>query len=173
LASIWNERIDEINNPELWIQRAKASAINIRRRQWHDEKRITKRLQSIDTRNAFTDLLKERGIKEWFEYALLTNKVYSVWLWVNGGAKEYKDIKWITKKQNLRNHMDNLEIALVDLAEAWSQKIMEEKWSKGFNQVQDAVSLWSWIAWEAREKIEDQIWKPVVWSKSHKLKNED
>ncbi len=173
LASIWNERVDEINNPELWIQRAKTRAIDIRRRQWHNEKRITKRLQSIDTRNAFTDLLKERGINEWFEYALLTNKVYSAWLWVSGWAKEYKNIKWIDKKQNLRDHMDNLEIALVDLAEAWSKKIIEEQWSEWFNQVQDAVSLWSWIAWEAREKIEDQIWKPIIWSKSHKLKNDD
>lgn len=168
LASLWNERLDEINNPELWIQRAKARAIEIRRKQWHDEKWITKRLQSIDTRNSFTDLLKERGIKDWFEYALLTNKVYSVWLWVPGWASEYRNIKWIKKTDNLRDHMDNLEIALVDLAEAWSQKIMEEKWSKWFEEVQDAVIIWSWVAWEARDTIEKYIWKPIISDKNYK-----
>ena len=168
LASLWNERLDEINNPELWIQRAKARAIEIRRKQWHDEKWITKRLQSIDTRNSFTDLLKERGIKDWFEYALLTNKVYSIWLWVSW-ASEYRNIKWIKKTDNLRDHMDNLEIALVDLAEAWSQKIMEEKWSKWFEEVQDAVTIWSWIAWEARENIEKHIGKPIISDKNYKL----
>jgi len=171
LALLWDERLDEINNPELWIQRAKARAIEIRRKQWHDEKRITKRLQSIHTRNAFTDLLKERWIKDWFEYALLTNKVYSVWLWVGGWATEYRSIKWIDKKDNLRDHMDNLEIALVDLAEAWSQKIIETKGSHWFDEVQDAVVTWSWIAWEAREKIENQIWKPIVSPKNYKLKD--
>lgn len=168
LASLWKERLDEINNPELWIQRAKARAIEIRRKQWHDEKWITKRLQSIDTRNSFTDLLKERGIKDWFEYALLTNKVYSIWLWVSG-ASEYRNIKWIKKTDNLRDHMDNLEIALVDLAEAWSQKIMEEKWSKWFEEVQDAVTIWSWVAWEARDTIEKYIWKPIISDKNYKL----
>ncbi len=172
LALLWNERLDEINNPELWIQRAKSRAIEIRRQQWHDEKWITKRLQSIDNRNAFTDLLKERGIKNWIEYALLTNKVYSVWLWVPGWASEYRNIKWINKKDSLRDHMDNLEIALVDLAEAWSQKIIETKWSHWFDEVQNDVVTWSWIAWEAREKIENKIWKPIVSSKNYKLKDD-
>jgi DNA-damage-inducible protein D len=162
LASLGNERIEEINNPELWIQKANARAIQIWRNQGHDEKRITKRLQSIDTRNSFTDLLKERGIKEWFEYALLTNKVYSIWLWVSGWASEYRQLKGIKKTENLRDHMDNLEIALVDLAEAGSQKIIEEKESKWFQEVQEAVILWSWVAGEARENIEKQIGKPIV-----------
>lgn len=167
LANLWNERIDEINNPELGIQRAKTRAIEIWRKQWHDEKWITKRLQSIDTRNAFTDMLKERGIKEWFEYALLTNKVYTIWLWVKGWASEYRNIKWIQKNHNLRDHMDNLEIALVDLAEAWSQKIIEEKWSKWFEAIQDAVVSWSEIAWSAREKIEKKIWKQIISKKNY------
>jgi hypothetical protein len=102
-------------------------------------------------------MLKERWIKDGFEYALLTNKVYSIWLWVSGWASEYRNMKWIKKTANLRDHMDNLEIALVDLAEAWSQKIMEEKWSKWFEEVQDAVTIWSWIAWNYRKTIEKQI----------------
>jgi len=65
--------------------------------------------------------------------------------------------------------MDNLEIALVDLAEAWSQKIMEEKWSKWFEEVQDAVIIWSWVAWEARENIEKYIGKPIISDKNYKL----
>jgi hypothetical protein len=88
---------------------------------------------------------------------------------VAGWALEYRNIKWINKKDNLRDHMDNLEIALVDLAEAWSQKIIETKWSHWFDEVQNAVVTWSWIAWEAREKIENQIWKPIISSKNYKL----
>jgi hypothetical protein len=157
-----NERIDEINNPELWIQRAKTRAIEIWRNQWHDEKRITKRLQSIHTRNSFTDLLKEKGIKDWFEYALLTNKVYSIWLWISWWAKAYKDIKWLKKHDNLRDHMENIEIALVDLAEAGSQKIIEENNSEWFEEIQDAVVFWSELVSVAREHIEKKIWKAVI-----------
>lgn len=167
LASLGNERIEEINNPEIWIIRAKERAIEMWKRQWHDDKWITKRIQSLDTRNAFTDLLKNRWIKEWFEYALLTNKIYTIWLWVSWGAKEYKDIKWLKKNDNLRDHMDNLEIALVDLAEAWSQKIIEEKWSEWFEEVQDAVMFWSEIVWTARKNIENKIWKPIISNKNY------
>ena len=69
--------------------------------------------------------------------------------------------------------MDQLEIALVDLAEAGSQKIMEEWWSEWFEEVQDAVVTWSSIAWEARERIEDQIWKPIISSKNFRLKKKE
>lgn len=172
LSSLGNERIEEVNNPELGMIRSKERAIELRKRQWHDDKRITKRIQSLDTRNAFTDLLKNRGIKEWFEYALLTNKVYSIGLWVSWWVKEYKEIKWLKKNDNLRDHMDNLEIALVDLAEAGSQKIMEEQWSKGFEQVQDAVITWSEIAWNARKNIEDKIGKSIISDKNYLTDNQ-
>jgi hypothetical protein len=124
-------------------------------------------MQSLDTRNAFTDLLKSRGIKEGFEYALLTNKVYTIWLWVLGWVKEYKDMKWLKKNDNLRDHMDNLEIALVDLAEAGSQKIMEEQWSKWFEEIQDAVITWSEIVGNARKNIEDKIGKSIHSDKNY------
>lgn len=172
LSSLGNERIEEVNNPELGMIKSKERAIELRKRQWHDDKRITKRIQSLDTRNAFTDLLKNRGIKEWFEYALLTNKVYSIGLWVSWWVKEYKEIKWLKKNDNLRDHMDNLEIALVDLAEAGSQKIMEEQWSKGFEQVQDAVITWSEIAWNARKNIEDKIGKSIISDKNYLTDNQ-
>ncbi|HOG15476.1 MAG TPA: hypothetical protein PK674_02710 [Candidatus Absconditabacterales bacterium] len=171
LASLGNERMEELSNPELGINRAKARAVMIRKKQGKDDRWITSRLQSIQTRNSFTDILKERGIKDGFEYALLTNKVYSVGLGVSGGATEYRSIKGIDKKDNLRDHMDNLEIALVDLAEAGSQKIIETKGSHGFDEVQDAVVTGSGIAGEAREKIENQIGKPIVSPKNYKLKD--
>ena len=167
LASLGNERIEEVNNPELGMIRSKERTIELRKRQGHDDKRIAKRIQSLDTRNAFTDLLKRKGIKDWFEYALLTNKVYTVWLWVPWWAKWYKDIKWLKKNDNLRDHMDNLEIALVDLAEAWSQKIMEETWSEWFEEVQSAVTTWSEIVSVARETIEKKIGKPVISKKNY------
>ncbi len=167
LASLGSERIDEINDPELWIQRAKARAIEIWRNKGYSEQWIAKRLQSISTRNSFTDVLKERGIKDWFEYALLTNKVYTIWLWVSWWATWYKQIKWLKKNDNLRDHMDNLEIALVDLAEAGSQKIIEEIWSEWFEQVQDAVTIWSETAWLARQNIEEKIGRPIISKKNY------
>ena len=60
LSSLGNERIEDINNPELGIIRAKERALELRRRQGRDDKRIAKRIQSLDTRNAFTDLLKSK-----------------------------------------------------------------------------------------------------------------
>lgn len=167
LATLGNERIDEVNNPELGIQRAKARAIEIWRNKWYSEQWISQRLQSISTRNSFTDILKEKGIKDWFEYALLTNKVYTIWLWVPWWASWYKDMKWLKKNDNLRDHMDNLEIALVDLAEAWSQKIMEETWSEWFAEIQDAVVVWSEIVSVARETMEKKIGKPVISKKNY------
>ncbi len=167
LATLGNERMDEINDPELWIQRAKIRAIEMWRKQGRGESWITKRLQSIDTRNSFTDILKETGIKDWFEYALLTNKVYSVWLWIPWWAQWYKDVKWLRKHDNLRDHMDGLEIALVDLAEAGSQKIIEEVGSEWFEEVQTAVIVWSEIAWTARKNIEDKIGKPITSKKNY------
>ncbi len=172
LASLGNERIEEVNNPEIGIIRAKERAIELRKRQWHDDKWITKRIQSLETRNSFTDMLKNRWIEKWFEYALLTNKVYSIWLWIKWWASEYRDIKWIKKHDTLRDHLDPLEIALVDLAEAGSQKIMEEKWSKGFEQVQDAVIVWSEIAWNARKNIEDKIGKSIISDKNYLTDNQ-
>jgi len=172
LATLGNERIDDMNNPELGMIRAKERAIELRRRQGHDDKRIAKRIQSLDTRNAFTDLLKSRGIKDGFEYALLTNKVYTIWLWVPWWAKWYKDMKWLKKNDNLRDHMDNLEIALVDLAEAWSQKIIEENRSNGFEQEQDAVIIWSETAWTARKNIEDTIGKLITSKENYLTKKQ-
>jgi len=64
LASLGNERMEELSNPELWINRAKARAVMIRKKQWKDDRWITSRLQSIQTRNSFTDILKERWIKD-------------------------------------------------------------------------------------------------------------
>lgn len=170
LASLGNERMEELSNPELWINRAKARAVMIRKKQWKDDRWITSRLQSIQTRNSFTDILKERWIKDWFEYAVLTNKIYNIWLGVKWWAKEYKNIKWLKKTDNLRDNMDMLEIAIVDLAEAWSHEIIKSTWSEWFQQVQDAVISGSEIAWEAREKIEKKIGKKVV-KKSLWLRN--
>lgn len=112
-------------------------------------------------------MLKQKGIKDWFEYALLTNKIYTVWLWIPWWATWYKYIKWLQKSDNLRDHMDNLEIALVDLAEAGSQKIMEETGSEWFEQVQDVVVSWSEIVSTAKEAIEKKIGKPVISGKNH------
>jgi hypothetical protein len=78
LASLGNERVEEINNPELGIERARARAIRIYKNKGMSDDWIKKRLQTIETRNLFTDELWTRGIEKSFEYALITNKTYKV-----------------------------------------------------------------------------------------------
>jgi len=167
LATLGNERMEELSNPELWINRAKARAVMIWKQQWKDDRWIASRLQSIQTRNSFTDILKERWIKDWFEYAVLTNKIYDIWFGIKWWAKEYKNIKWLKKTDNLRDNMDMLEIAIVDLAEAWSHEIIKSTGSEWFQEIQDAVITGAEIAWDARKKIEKKTWKKVV--KNNKL----
>ncbi len=161
LASLWNERVEELTNPGLWIDRAKARAVMVWKNQWKDDRWISSRLQSIQTRNSFTDILKERWIKNGFEYAILTNKIYDIWLGVEWWAKKYKQMKWLKKTDNLRDNMDMLEIAIVDLAEAWSNEIIKANWSKWFNQVQNDIISGSEIAWAARKQIEEKIGKKI------------
>lgn len=77
LASLGNQRMEEVNDPELGMQRARARAIQIYRSRGMTDKEIEQRLQNIDTRHHYTDELKARGIKDGLEYALLTNISYT------------------------------------------------------------------------------------------------
>lgn len=79
-------------------------------------------------------------------------------------------MKWLKRTDNLRDNMNMLEIAIVDLAEAWSHEIIKSAWSEWFQEIQDVVISGSEIAWEAREKIEKKIGKKIVNKKNLWLK---
>lgn len=100
LASLWNQKMQELNDPELGMNRARASAITVYQSRWMTEKEIKQRLQMIDTRHDYTDELKARWIER-KEYGLLTNISYQR---SGKDAQSYKQHKWLVKSDNLRDH---------------------------------------------------------------------
>lgn len=136
LASLGNQRVEEINNPELGMQRARARAIEVYQNRGMTKKEIEQRLQTIETRHLYTDELKARGIKDGLEYALLTNISYQ---WSGKTAQEYKEYKGLTRNDNLRDHMTRTEMLLTGLSEEAGTEIAKSKNAQGFNEVQTAL----------------------------------
>lgn len=110
LANMGKERIDEIFNLEIAINRA----IDYYRNKGYSDKWIEARLKGILDRKKLTDIWQENGIKENYEYAVLTNDIYKTWSGMK--ASEYKDYKDI-RKESLRDNMTDIEVALTDLGE--------------------------------------------------------
>lgn len=159
LASLGNQRMEEVNDPELGMQRARSRAIQIYRSRGMTDKEVEQRLQSIDTRHQYTDELKARGIKDGLEYALLTNISYT-----RSGktAQEYKEYKWLIKTDNLRDHMTRTEMLLTGLSEEAGVEIVKSKDAKWFNEVQDALMQWADVAKKAKEDLENKVWKSML-----------
>ena len=110
LASLGSERINEIFDPSISLQRS----IDLYRAKGYDEVWITKRINGIQERKNLTDVWKENGINEPLEYAVLSNEIYKSWSGVT--AKEYKEYKGL-RKESLRDNMDSIEVTLQDLGE--------------------------------------------------------
>lgn len=111
LAQVGKERIDEIIDPELAIDRALQTYLGKGyAREW-----INQRLQAIQVRKELTDAWQDHGVKEGVEYAILTNEISKAWSGMN--TREYKNFKGL-KKENLRDNMSTLELVLNMLAEA-------------------------------------------------------
>lgn len=159
LASLGNQRIEEVNDPELGMQRARARAIQVYKSRGMNDKEIEQRLQSIDARHHYTDELKARGIKDGLEYALLTNISYT-----RSGktAQEYKEYKWLVKTDNLRDHMTRTEMILTGLSEEAGVEIAKSKDAKWFNEVQNALVQWADIAKKAKEDLEEKVGKSIL-----------
>lgn len=162
LAKVWSERVDEIHNPELAVERA----ISNYRKKWYDEAWITQRLRTIEIRKELTSEWNQRWVKEWLEYAILTNEILKEWSWMT--TSEYKNVKWL-KKESLKDNMSNLELVLSMLSEATATEIIKSEDSKGFEEVKVASKKWWKIAWETRKSIEKQTWRSII-SKSNSLK---
>jgi len=165
LAKVWDERINEIYDPELAIERA----ISTYRKKWYSENWIKQRLKSIDIRKELTWEWKDRWIKEWLEYAILTDEILKSWS--NMTTNEYKNFKWL-KKESLKDNMTNLELIFTMLWEASTTEIMKNKNSKWFKQVETASREGWKIAWNARKELETKTKKKVI-SKSNFLNEND
>lgn len=120
LAQVGKERIDETYDPEISINRA----LDTYRKKGCSEEWINQRLKTIDIRKEFTDELREKGIKDNKDFAMLTNILTQTWSGYS--VKEYKNLKGL-KKENLRDNMSNMEIVLNMLAETSSTEISKNK----------------------------------------------
>jgi hypothetical protein len=117
------------------------------------DEEIRQRIQSIETRNEFTDQLKGRGIKDGFEYAYLTNKTYGIF-GANMTAEQIRTTKGLVKSDNVRDHMNKQELLLTEMTEETAKNIIVGNDAKGFTQVEACVGISVEIMTETREKIE-------------------
>jgi len=129
LAKVGSERIEEINNPELAMDRMKQTY----EKKGYSKSWIEQRERGITTRHNLTDEWKERRVSKGKDYAILTNEIYKSGFGFS--AKEYKEIKGLHESQNLRDSMTNIELALTNLGEAAVVEIHKKNNSKGINEL--------------------------------------
>lgn len=159
LAEVGKERIDEIIDPELTIDRAlEGYARKGYSREW-----INQRLQAIQVRKELTDTWQDHGVKAGNEYAILTNEISKAWSGMT--TREYKDFKGL-KKENLRDNMSTTELILNMLAETATKDIAEATNPQGLEENKKTAQDGGSIASDARKSIEARTGKPVITSKN-------
>lgn len=159
LAEVGKERIDEIIDPELTIDRALESyACKGYSREW-----INQRLQAIQVRKELTDTWQDHGVKAGNEYAILTNEISKAWSGMT--TREYKDFKGL-KKENLRDNMSTTELILNMLAETATKDIAEATNPQGLDENKQVAQDGGSIAGDARKSIEARTGKLVITSKN-------
>ena len=162
LAQVGSERLDEIVNPELAINRAKETYI----RKGYEDDWIAQRLKSIDSRKELTDNWKQRGAKD-RDYAILTDEIYKSTF--NMNTAQYKELKGINKtKRNLRDSMGNLELAITNLAEVTANEMHNTNNSFGLEELKDDVQEAGKITGRARKEIEGKIGRKVAEKTNYK-----
>lgn len=159
LAEVGKERIDEIIDPELTIDRALESYA----RKGYSREWINQRLQAIQVRKELTDTWHDHGVKTGNEYAILTNEISKAWSGMT--TREYKDFKGL-KKENLRDNMSTTELILNMLAETATKDIAEATNPQGLEENKKAAQDGGSIAGDARKSIEARTGKPVITSKN-------
>lgn len=155
LANLGSERIDEVFDPEIAIKRA----INYYRKRGYSDKWIEARLKGILDRNKLTDIWKEGGITENYEYGILTNEIYKEWSGMK--ANEYKAYKGI-RKESLRDNMSDIEVALTDLGEIATRDIARTEHPQGFNENMTVAKRGGQVANDARKSYEKQTKKSAI-----------
>ena len=159
LAEVGKERIDEIIDPELTIDRALESYA----RKGYSREWINQRLQAIQVRKELTDTWQDHGVKAGNEYAILTNEISKAWSGMT--TREYKDFKGL-KKENLRDNMSTTELILNMLAETATKDIAEATDPQGLEENKQVAQDGGSIAGDARKSIEARTGKPVITSKN-------
>jgi hypothetical protein len=155
LAKVGYERLQEIQDPSLSMDRARENWKNKGR----SEKWIQQRMMGQETRNKLTDYWKESGVTEKDEFAFLTNIIHQEWTGLT--VKKHKEIKGL-KSQNLRDHMSEAELLFTALAELSTRQIAETTEAKGLTENAKASKKGGAIAKNARKELEAKTGKSVV-----------
>ena len=164
LAHLGSERIDEVFDPSIAMQRA----IDLYREKGYDEAWITRRIKALQDRKKLTDVWKENGIVEEKEYAILTNEIYKTWSGMT--AKEYKEYKGL-RQESLRDNMDSLEISLSDISEEVTKRLAQKNRPLGLKENIKVARQGGQVAKNTRTEIENILEESVV-TKNNKLNYE-
>ena len=155
LAKVGYERMQEISNPELSLERARDNW----QKSGRSEKWIQQRMTGQETRNKLTDYWKESGVQKSGEFAFLTNIIHEEWTGLT--VKKHKDLKGL-KQQNLRDHMSEAELIFTALAELSTRQIAEAEKAKGVTENANAGKRGGAVAKNARKELEAKTGKSVV-----------
>ena len=160
LASLGSERIDEVFDPE----RAIARGIDYYRKKGYDDAWIEARIKGMINRKKLTDVWKDAGVTEGYEYAQLTNEIYKEWSGMT--AKEYKNFKGL-RKESLRDNMSDLEVALTDLGEIATRELVKTHKPHGLKENKEMAKRGGKIAKNTRDNLEQELGKPVITNENH------
>lgn len=160
LAQVGSDRLDEIENPELATQRTR----ELYKLKGYPDAWIEKRMRSIAIREELTDEWKTRGVKEQKEYAILTAEISKATFGLT--PSEYKKVKGL-KSQNLRDHMNDLELIFSMLGEASTTAIVKTRNPKGFIENQIVAKQGGSVAGKARRDLEIKTGEKVVSSENY------
>ena len=158
LAKVGNERLNEISDPELAMQRA----MDYLKKKGFSDEWIYQRLFSMKVRHELTEEWKERGITSSKEYAILTDEISKAWSDLS--VKEYKEFKGL-KKESLRDNMSDLELVLTMLSEVSTKEISKTVKPSGLEENKKVAQLGGSVAKTARKEIESKTGKSVVRNK--------
>lgn len=155
LAQVGTERIEETIDPELTIDRA----LETYAKKGYSPEWINQRLRTIQARKELTDEWQAHGVEQGREYAILTDEITRAWSGMN--TRQYKRLKGL-KKENLRDNMSTLELALNMLAEATTTELTRAQNPQGFAENQDIAKRGGRVAGDARKAIEKESGRPAI-----------
>lgn len=160
MAQVGSDRLDEIENPELATQRTR----ELYKLKGYPDDWIEKRMRSIAIREELAEEWKNRGVKEQFEYAILTEEISKATFGMT--PSEYKTLKSL-KSQNLHDHMTDLELIFSMLGEASTTKVTRAKYAKGFIENNKAAQIGGRIAGNALKELEKESGEKVITSENY------
>ena len=155
LAKLGSERIDEVFDPSISVQRA----IDLYRAKGYDEAWIQKRIKGMQDRKGLTDVWKDGNINDGKEFAILTNEIYKSWSGMS--AKEYKEYKGL-RKESLRDNMSDIEVTLADLGEIATREIAKKHKPQGLKENIEIAKQGGSVAKNARIDLESKIGESVI-----------